>query len=132
MAWFADIVRDVVAVVHDLTVSGGVEVTVTHLAYVSQDILGAPIYAAPVTRTCVMRDIKHNFYTDADREVQPQHELIFTGNVPIDPRDAITMPDGNDWPILEVSGLADAEQGGRYFTIVKLGQDYIRLQHRQG
>lgn len=132
MAWFADIVRSAVAIANDITVDGGMQVSVTHSAFLSQDTLGEPVYAAPVTRTCVLREIKHQFYTDGDHEVQGQHELIFTGNVPIDPRDALILPDGNRWPIMEISGVADAEQGGRYLTIVKLGQDYIRLVHRQG
>lgn len=132
MAWFADIVREAVGTVNDITVDGGLQVTVQHSAYVSQDMLGEPVYATAVPRTCLMRDIKHQFYTEEDSEVQAQHELFFASNVPLDARDALTLPDGTVWPRLEVSGPADAELGGRYFTKVKLGQDYIRLVHRQG
>lgn len=130
MAWFADIVRSAVGIANDLTIDGGMQVSVSHRAFVSQDLLGEVTYAAPVTRTCLMTEIKHQFYTEDDRDVQGQHALFFPANVPIDHRDEITLPDGTVWPSLDISGFADAELGGRYFTKVKLGQDYIRLSHK--
>jgi hypothetical protein len=117
-----DAVRSALATIDEVTLDGGIQVTITHRAFVQQDEFGdAEPYAAPVSRACLLKQIKQAHHSAEGREIQNQSRLFFPRNIPFSTYDEITMPDGSMPPILEIGGLED-RLGGRFYTVVTLGQ----------
>lgn len=133
---FGAIVRAGVALAHTLT-SGddGLQVEVTHRAWVDQDIRGDGVFDPPLnepanTLTC--------FYSDKSERIERngivlevKSKLTFLNpvqpngaagrNEPIDNRDIITLPGGKTGPIVAVDGFADSATGQPYVLKVYMG-----------
>jgi hypothetical protein len=117
-----DLVRGAVATLESVTSTGGLQVTVSHRAYVAQDALGdGEPYATAVPRTGIYSDRKQQYHSADGTEIQTQSRIVFLGNIPMSANDLITLPDGTSPPILEVKGPLN-RTGGRYLTIVVFGQ----------
>lgn len=130
MGSLAGVIRLGIGILNDITVAGGIQVTVIHRAYVAQDALGdGEPYAAPVSRTAVLKQLKHMLHGINGSETQDQSQLLFVGPVAITTNDHLTLPDGTTPPILEVNGVWDQGGAGRYYTVVKLGQDVLPRQN---
>lgn len=129
MASLASVVRKGIGIIDDVTVSGGLQVTVSHRAYVTQDALGdGEPYAAAVSRTAVYVQTTHMFHGAEGSETQSIGKLLFPRAVVISTHDQITLPDGTTPPILEVKGVWDQGAGGRFYTSVELGQAALPRQ----
>lgn len=129
MGSLASVIRTGLGVVDDITVSGGLQVTISHRAYVTQDALGdGEPYAAAVSRTAVYVETKHMFHGAEGSEIQSIGKLLFPRAVVITAHDQITMPDGTIPPILEVKGMWDQGAAGRFYTSVELGQAALPRQ----
>lgn len=131
MGFFDDAIRAGVATLDAETSTGGVQVTVSHRAYVTQDALGdGEPYAAAVPRSGILIDRKQQYHSADGLEIQTQSRITFLGNIAVSPYDQITLPDGTTPPILEVKGPHD-RTGGRYITTVVFGQA-LRTQRAAG
>lgn len=129
MGSLASVIRTGIGILDDVTVSGGLQVTVSHRAYVTQDALGdGEPYAAAVERTAVFVQVKHMFHGSEGYEVQSQGRLLFPRAVVVTAHDLITLPDGTTPPILDVKGVWDQGAGGRFYTSVELGQAALPRQ----
>jgi hypothetical protein len=112
----ADTVRAAVAVADRVTGgTGGLQVTVTHKAWSSQDGDGKPTYAAGVSRSGVLVYETKAIRGVDGHERQSIANLTFIGNVAVDIRDQITLPDGKTPVILRVSAPADSGTAGAVF-----------------
>jgi hypothetical protein len=122
MGVFDVAIRAAIADIDTLTYTGGLQVAVSHRAYVTQDAFGdGDPYAAAVTRYGIVKEIKQRMNSVDGVEVQNQTKLILIGNVAVTAHDQFTLPDGTTPPILEFNGVRDSA-GGRYYTIVLFGQ----------
>lgn len=116
-----DAVRAAVAEIEDVTSTGGLQVTVSHRAYVTQDAFGdGEPYATAVSRSGIFVEQRRQFRSFDGTEIQTQSRITFLGNITVTANDKITLPDGTAPPILEVKGPLD-RTGGRYLTTVVFG-----------
>jgi hypothetical protein len=102
-------------------VTAGLQATVGHAAYTSQDAYGKPTYAAVVDRQAVVELTEKPMRTLEGHERLSIARLTFPRPVAIDVRDRFTLPDGRTAPILTINGVADPSTGARYATEVALG-----------
>ena len=111
MAFPADILRSGVAIVDSLT--KGVQVNITHEAWVDQDGHGDPVLANPVTLRAVLDLNRKQQRQDDGTIITIMATVTIVGDVapngaagrlePIDPRDIITLPDGTTGPIIQTA-----------------------------
>lgn len=102
-------------------VTAGLQATVGHAAYVSQDAFGAPTYATAVSRLAVVDLTEKPVRTVEGHERLSTARITFPRPVAVDLRDRFTLPDGRTGPVLTLSGVADPSTGTRYATEVALG-----------
>ena len=105
--------------------------SVQHACWTGQDMFGKATFSSFATRKAIIEQgIKERRLGDG-RIVMTSAKITFlvvsppngaTGRVePIDPRDKLVLPDGTSGPILDVSGLQDAEKNRPYLLEVSLG-----------
>ena len=127
----ADILRSGIATINTITADGELQVDVTLEAWTGSDSHGAPTYAAGVTIPAIV-EMKNRLINIANGEqVQSRATVTFVRPVtangatgrrePIDPRDKITLPDGETGPILDVQGVFDSSTDAPYMLEVFLG-----------
>lgn len=102
-------------------VTAGLQATVGHAAYTSQDTFGKPTYATLVSRQAVVDLTERPVRTTEGQERLSTARLIFPRPVAVDLRDRFTLPDGRTAPVLTLNGVADPSTGARYATEVALG-----------
>jgi len=127
----ANIVRNAVATAD--TITKDLQATVTHYAWTGQNDTAAPTYGSGVSRKAIVEMKQRLVRKPNGDEIVARARVMFlalpTANgasgrrEPIDPRDKIVLPDGTTGPILDVTGLVDAESttGRSYFAEVWLG-----------
>lgn len=82
--------------------------TVIHEAYTGvQDSYGTPTYAPPVTLPARVEPSPQRIATQAGEERLSRARVFLDGNVQIDLRDRITLPDGTQPAILTAMVLND-------------------------
>jgi hypothetical protein len=130
VAGFDSLIRSGVALADSLT--GSLQSTVTHEAWIGQDAYGSPSYAAPVARAALVEQ------RVAQARVQPSGEMVSTTakvtflrpiapngaagrKEPVDTRDRITLQDGATGPLVNISNFIDKTTGRGYLTEVWLG-----------
>jgi len=83
------------------------QASVGHEAWLSQDALGAPVYATRVDVPALVEH-KSRLVRAADgREVMAATKVTVLQPITIAPVDRLTLPDGTTPPILTVEGLVD-------------------------
>lgn len=102
-------------------VTAGLQATVGHAAYLTQDAFGKPTYATAVSRQAVVELTEKPVRTLEGHERLSIARITFPRPVAIDLRDRFTLPDGRTAPILTLAGVADPSTGARYATEVALG-----------
>jgi len=127
---FADLIRGGVALANDLT--GDLQVTVQHFAWISQNGDGEEQYASPVSRQALVDRTRKEKYTGAGRLVMSLATVTFlepfadngaaTRTEPVDPRDKIVLSDGATAPIVEIKGFEDSGTNRPFFNEVTLGE----------
>jgi len=127
---FADLIRGGVALANDLT--GDLQVTVQHFAWISQNGDGEEQYASPVSRQALVDRTRKEKYTGAGRLVMSLATVTFldpfadngaeTRTGPVDPRDKIVLSDGATAPIVEIKGFEDSGTNRPFFNEVTLGE----------
>ena len=111
--------RAVVAQVNSITQD--IQVSVTHEPYASTDSDGKRSYGTAVTRTAYKINSTKAVTRLSGIEAVGGPTLLFLSNVTFDVRDRLTMDDGTQPPIVEVSGDSDPA-GGTYYTRVVCGR----------
>lgn len=131
MGFPLEILQGGIAIANSLT--AGVQVEITHEAWIDQDVHGDPVLADPVQIRCVL-DLSR-------RQIQQEDGIIVTvvatatvvGDVspngaagrvePIDPRDIITLPDGTTGPIIQTApnSVVDPSTGRGLIHEILLG-----------
>jgi len=136
MAGYADILRDGIALVDEITATLQCDVTIKR--YIGQSDMGTPVFDTPDLTVPAIVDKKFTglrgkvsqeaivqAYIGILRpiaDVDPTHMLPgFTRVNPIDDNDVIILPDGSTGPILSPQGFFDADTNRPYFTEVLLG-----------
>lgn len=125
----ADVVRSGVALAD--TVTTDLQAAVTHKAWTGRDVDRKPTYAAGVSRLAIVERRQRLIRTATGEQILSRHRIAFlrpiaangaaTRREPIDPRDVLTLPDGDTGPILEVTGVVDPSTGAPYYAEVWLG-----------
>lgn len=117
-------------------VTKGVQVDVTHEAWIGQDGYGADQYDSPVTLKAIVDTTRKQRATTTGRLVNIVATVTILQAVedngvvttpprrePIDPRDKLTLPDGTTGPILESPGAVLNPSTGRGFiNTIMLGE----------
>lgn len=111
------------------------KIDVTHEAWLGQDRLGSPDFAAPQTLRALIEKSPKQLFTTSGSVVVVKATLIFldpiadhTANTgyfrhnPIDPRDRITLPDGSTAPIIDPAGFLNSETERPFVNEVLLGE----------
>lgn len=96
-------------------------VTVTHEPYASTDSDGKRSYGAGVSRQALKTVQTKAVQRQSGVEAVLGPTLTFVGDVSFDMRDRITLDDGTQPPIVDVSGPG-SPTGGTYYTVVKFGR----------
>jgi len=96
----ADVIRAGVATAAKLTAE--LQAAVTHEVWTGQDALGAPTYAAPVTRRALVEPSTRLLQLADGRQVSASTKLTFLSADPVDSLDRLTLPDGSQPSILAV------------------------------
>lgn len=96
-------------------------VTITHEPYASTDSDGKRSYGTGVNRQAYQLSGTKAVYRQSGIEAVAGPTLMFLENVPFDVRDRITLPDGTQPPIVQITGDADPD-GGTYYTRVECGR----------
>jgi hypothetical protein len=129
----ADIVRAGVATANKITGgSAGLQVPVTHEAWIGQDGYAAKLYAAPVTRTALVEEGARPRRTSTGEVLLTRAHITFLAPIeangaagrlePIDPRDRFTLPSGVTGPIVDFDGMpVDVSTGRSFLSGIWLG-----------
>lgn len=96
-------------------------IDVEHESFSGYNGDGLVAYDTAVTRRAFVEKKGNNLRWRVGLELIDASLLTFIGNVAVDNRDRITLPDGSQPPILEVLGVADPA-GGTYYTQVTCGR----------
>lgn len=114
-------IRSVVASMK--TAMSGVLCTVTHEPFASRDGDGIPSYGTSVSYSAyVEKKTMRMSWGRVGRENIDAHIVQFLQNVPSLTNDSrLTMPDGEQPPILEINGVQDPA-GGQYAQMVICGR----------
>jgi hypothetical protein len=127
----ADVVRSGISIANTVTEDGELQLDVTLEAWTGSDAHGAPTYATAVSIPAIV-EMKNRLVKLKNGEVVASRAQVtflrpVTANgatgrrEPIDPRDKITLPDGETGPILDVEGLFDSSTNAPYMLSVFLG-----------
>jgi len=117
---FDALIRNGVALADSLT-KQGLQATVTHAAYASQNAYGEPTWGTPTSRRAVVSTTTERIRDDRGVEVLARYRILFLGNVTVGVRDKLTLPSGEVTPILRVDGGVLADNGAGFVTEVFCG-----------
>ncbi len=119
MAFPLEVLRGGIALANQLT--AGVQVTITHQAWIDQDTFGDPVLADPVPIKCILDLTRRQLQQDDGVTVTVIATATIVGDVspngaagrvePIDPRDIITLPDGTTGPIINTAPNSVVDPG---------------------
>jgi hypothetical protein len=125
----ADVVRGGVRIANGIT--SGLQVVVSHEAWIGQDAYDKPQFATAVSRPALVEAKQRLRRTTSGKEVMQRASITFLEmpeangaaerREPIDPRDRLILPDGTTGPILDVAGLTDPGTDAAYLLEVALG-----------
>jgi hypothetical protein len=109
----------------------GLQVNVTHEAWVGKDGRAKPIYATAVSRAALVQYRRPQEQRTEGQPITHRAILSFLGPIqpvgipgrrePVDPRDKFTLPDGTTGPIVDVQSMPAADNHAPYLTVVYLG-----------
>jgi hypothetical protein len=129
VAGFSDIIRNGIAIANSLT--GTLQVTVKHSAWVSVDVYGKPVYAVAIERQAIVDFKQRLMRSFAGAEVLQTASVMFLEPIdsngaegrrePIDPRDKIVLPNGHTGVIIDVKGFVDVSTDHPFYYEVALG-----------
>lgn len=116
------LVRKAVALADVLTGGAdGLQATVSHYAWLSQDETGKPTYRTAVARTALVTYETRQVRLLGGTVVQTRATILFPRPVVIDERDKILLPDGTTGPIyMRADGVADVSTGKGFYSEVML------------
>lgn len=127
---FADLIRSGVALANTLT--GDLQASVTHHAWIAQTGFGEDTFADPVTRPALVDRTVTERYTQSGRLVQTLATLTFLEPIPangaagrtepVDPRDRFVLDDGTTAPVVEVKAFEDAGTQTPFVNVITLGR----------
>ena len=103
------------------SVLGDLLVTVTLESFSSRDGDGTPTYATGVDYQAFVERKDTKLAWRIGNEHVPSHLITFLENVVVTMADRITLPDGTQPAILEITGVEDPN-GGQYYTQVICGR----------
>ena len=125
-----DIVRNAVATIN--TITGSLQVNVTHQAWTGQSGTGTPTYAAGVVRPAIVEKKTRDRRMADGRVIMTIAYIVFihpiaangaAGRVePIDARDKFTLPDGTTGPVIDTNAFLDPNTNAGYLHEVWLGR----------
>ena len=94
--------------------------SVVHKTYGTQDVLGEESTSSTTRKAFVFDDDSVVALANGETR-RARHRILFTGNVPVNPRDEIVLPAPKfSGPILSVNAQSDPA-GGVLFTVVMMG-----------
>lgn len=101
-----------VAIANSVTLSLGLQATVTHESYLGQTAKGDRSYSAPVVRDAIVT-MKNRTAMSPSGEMTVSHAqiVILDPSVAITDEDRFTLPDGTTAPILDRRGFIDRSTG---------------------
>lgn len=105
------------------SLAGPLLASVQHTAWAGQDAYGDTLPGTTVSRDALVQDYQHTFRRTDGTEVQSQARLTFLEHVAMTLNDTLILPDGRTGQLLDIKGVVDASQGGRYVTVVVMGRD---------
>ncbi len=124
-----DIFRDGVALMN--TTLADLQGDITIAPWTGHDFNVKPTYAAAVTYPAIINRTQRvlrgkdgqTFNISASVQLlQPVTATVATGRQnPIDPRDKVTLPNGDSWPILRIGGVDDPSTSAPYAAEIFLG-----------
>ncbi len=83
--------------------------TVTLAAYTSQDVYGSPTYASPQTVPARIEYKVRRVVDHTGQERVSRARVFLDGDVVLDLRDRVTLPDGTSPPILALYSVRDVD-----------------------
>jgi hypothetical protein len=120
------VLRSGIAVAKSVTSS--LQATVQVEPWIGQDGYGAAVFDAAVELPALVERKQKRIISKDGQEVLSRYYLAFLFPVtangaagrqePIDPRDRVTLPDGDVVTILDVNGFIDADSGAPYLLEV--------------
>lgn len=116
---FDALIRSGIALADSLT-RQGLQATVLHEAWASQNAYGEAAYAVGVSRRAVVADSTEMIRTDRGEERLARYRVLFLGAVAVDGRDRLTIG-GRVSPILRVDVGVLADDGQQFVTEVFCG-----------
>lgn len=130
MADYSALLRTGVALASDLTRS--LQATVTIAAWNGQDLRGKNTHATAVPYAALVEMTRKQKYTSTGKLVMtlavitildPVADTMATGRMnPIDPRDIVTLPDGQTQPIVDIKSFVDAGLNRPFYNEITLGE----------
>lgn len=120
---FGGLVRKAVALADTMTGgSDGLQATVSHYAWLSQDETGKSTYKAAVARDAIVTYETRQVRGEGGTVVQTRATVLFPRPVDLDLRDKLVLPDGTTGPLYMRPGMvADPSTGKAYLAEVMLG-----------
>jgi hypothetical protein len=103
------------------SVTGGLQVVVSHAAWSSMNAYGEPTYAAAVSRNAIVEWKQRLVRTTDGSEVLSVATITFLQDVTLDVRDKLTLAGGQTAPLLAFKGLVDPTTNRGYATEVYIG-----------
>jgi hypothetical protein len=128
----AAVIRSAVEAVR-LTTEGpdGIQVDVSHEAWVGKDGRAGPLYATAVTRPALAQFRRPQDLRNEGQQIAARCILSFlepipaTGAIgrrePVDPRDRFTLPNGMTGPVVDVQSMIAPDSEAPLLTVVYLG-----------
>ena len=127
---FDDLIRTGVALADSLT--GSLQATVTHEAWIGSDEFGKASFATGVGRPAIVERRNRERQMSDGRTILTTAKITFLRPIPangatgrkepIDSRDRLTLPDGSTDPVADVEALVDPDTGRGYYAVVYLGR----------
>lgn len=120
---FGGLVRKAVALADVLTAgTDGLQASVSHYAWLSQDETGKPTYRTAVARAAIVTYETRQARDSGGMVVQTRATVLFPRPVAVDLRDKIVLPDGTTGPLyMKPGNVVDASTGAPYLMEVMLG-----------
>jgi len=116
---FDSLIRSGIVLADSLT-KKGLQATVSHSAFASQNSYGEATYGTAVSRRAVVSDSTELIKDDQGREALARYRVLFLGAVTVSVRDKLTI-NGRVSPILRVDAGVLADDGAQFVTEVFCG-----------
>lgn len=116
------LLANAVAIANGVTLSLGLQASVTHEAFLGQNARGDRSYGPPVARPALVTLKNRSVVTSTGELTVSNAQIVFLdASVIIGDDDRITMPDGTTQPIIDRRGFIDPGTGRPILTEVFLG-----------